>query len=108
MHCLSNDLTMLTTLLQNRWWNTRFSDRWSECGVAFLLLFGLSVVNLLFMHGQMAMTVEYEYPFKVDAILSNVFSCLIDATFFFLLSMLLTWGRVKGALLLTFVQTGAD
>ena len=70
-----------------------------------MLLFGLSVVNLLFMHGQMAMTVEYEYPFKVDAILSNVFSCLIDATFFFLLSMLLTRGRVKGALLLTFVLT---
>lgn len=88
------DLTMLSTTIQKRWWNTRF-----------LLLFGLSVVNLLFMHGQMAMTVEYEYPFKVDAILSNVFSCLIDATFFFLLSMLLTWGRVKGSLLLTFVLT---
>jgi lipoteichoic acid synthase len=70
-----------------------------------LLLFGLSVVNLLFMHGQMTMTVEYEYPFKVDAILSNVFSCLIDTTFFFLLSMLLTRGRVKGALLMTFILT---
>jgi len=69
------------------------------------LLFGLSVVNLLFMHGQMTMTVEYEYPFKVDAILSNVFSCLIDTTFFFLLSMLLTRGRVKGALLMTFILT---
>jgi lipoteichoic acid synthase len=70
-----------------------------------LLLFGLSVVNLLFMHGQMAMTVEFEYPFKPDAIWSNVFSCLIDTTFFFLLSLLLTKGRVKGALLLTFVLT---
>ena len=75
-------------------WNTRF-----------LLLFGCSVVNLLFMHGQMALTVEYEYPFKMDAIFSNVFSCLIDATFFFLLSLLLTKGRVKGALLMTFVLT---
>lgn len=56
----------------------------------FLLLFGLSVVNLLFMHGQLALTVEFEYPFKPDAILSNVFSCLIDATFFFLLNLLLT------------------
>ena len=89
-----NDLTMLSTIIQKRWWNTRF-----------LLLFGLSVVNLLFMHEQMAMTVEYEYPFKPDAIWSNVFSCLIDATFFFLLSLLLTRGRVKGALLLTFVLT---
>ena len=71
----------------------------------FLLLFGFSALNLLFMHGQMAMTVEYEYPFKVDAIWSNVFSCLIDATFFFLLSLLLTKGRVKGALLLTFILT---
>ena len=71
----------------------------------FLLLFGLSVVNLLFMHTQLAMTVEFEYPFKPDAIWSNVFSCLIDATFFFVLSLLLTRGRVKGALLLTFVLT---
>ena len=34
----------------------------------FLLLFGFSALNLLFMHGQMAMTVEYEYPFKVDRV----------------------------------------
>ena len=85
---------MLSSIFQNRLWNTRF-----------LLLFGCSVVNLLFMHGQMALTVEYEYPFKVDAIVSNVFSCLIDTTFFFLLSLLLTKGRVKGALLMTFVLT---
>ena len=85
---------MLSTTIQERWWNTRF-----------LLLFGLAVVNLLFMHGQMAMTVEFEYPFKPDAIWSNVFSCLIDTTFFFLLSLLFTRGRVKGALLLTFVLT---
>ena len=85
---------MLSSIFRNRLWNTRF-----------LLLFGCSVVNLLFMHGQMALTVEYEYPFKMDAIFSNVFSCLIDATFFFLLSLLLTKGRVKGALLMTFVLT---
>ena len=91
---LFKDLTMLSTIIHKRWWNTRF-----------LLLFGLAVVNLLFMHGQMAMTVEFEYPFKPDAIWSNVFSCLIDTTFFFLLSLLLTKGRVKGALLLTFVLT---
>lgn len=71
----------------------------------FLLLFSLSVVNLLFMHWQMAQTVEFEYPFKPDAILSNVFSCLIDATFFFVLGLLLTWGRVKGSLLLTYILT---
>lgn len=85
---------MLSSIFQNRLWNTRF-----------LLLFGCSVVNLLFMHGQMVLTVEYEYPFKSDAIFSNVFSCLIDATFFFLLSLLLTKGKVKGALLMTFVLT---
>ena len=71
----------------------------------FLLLFGLSVVNLLFIHVQMALTVEFEYPFKPDAIVSNVFSCLVDATVFFALGMLLTRGRVKGSLLLTFVLT---
>ena len=71
----------------------------------FMVLFLLSAVNLLFMHGQLAMTMEFEYPFKPDAMWSNVFSCLIDATFFFVLSLLLTRGRVKGALLLTFVLT---
>ena len=85
---------MLSTILQKRPLNTNF-----------LLLFGLSVVNLLFMHGQMSMTMKYEYPFNEDAIFSNVFSCLIDATFFFLLSLLLTRWRVKGALLLTFILT---
>ncbi len=78
---------------------------WKHLNMRFLLLFGFSVVNLLFMHGQMALTMEYEYPFKTDAILSNVFSCLIDVTFFFFLSLLFTRGRKKGALLLTFVLT---
>lgn len=78
---------------------------WRQLNVKFLLLFGLSVVNLLFLHAQMAMTVEFEYPFKVDAILSNFFSCLIDTTFFFLLGLLLTRGKVKGSLLITFVLT---
>jgi glucan phosphoethanolaminetransferase (alkaline phosphatase superfamily) len=83
----------------------KIGNWWQQMNARFLLLFGFSALNLLFMHGQMAMTVEYEYPFKVDAIWSNVFSCLIDATFFFLLSLLLTKGRVKGALLLTFILT---
>ena len=85
--------------------NNSAGNWWRQLNLRFLLLFGLAIVNLLFMHVQMAMTVEFEYPFKVDAIFSNVFSCLIDATFFFLLSLLLTRGRVKGALLLTFILT---
>lgn len=95
-----NKVTMLLTKIYDR-----IGNWWRQLNTRFLLLFGLSVVNLLFMHGQMAMTVEYEYPFKVDAIWSNVFSCLIDATFFFLFSLLLTKGRVKGALMLTFILT---
>jgi lipoteichoic acid synthase len=91
---------MLSTIIHDKIGN--WIGQWN---LKFLLLFGLSLVNLLFMHGQMALTVEYEYPFKVDAIVSNVFSCLIDTTFFFLLSLLLTKGREKGALLLTFVLT---
>lgn len=69
----------------------------------FLALFLWPVAVLLFMHWQLALTVEFEYPFKVDAIFSNVFSCFIDVTFFFVLSLLLTRGRVKRSLLLTFV-----
>ena len=71
----------------------------------FLLLFLLAVGNLLLMHWQLALTVEYEYPFRPDAIWSNVFACLIDTTVFFPVGLLVTWGRVKPALLITFVGT---
>lgn len=71
----------------------------------FLLLFLLAVVNLLLMHWQLALTVEYEYPFRPDAVWSNVFACLIDTTVFFLMGLLVTWGRVKPTLLITFVCT---
>ena len=57
------------------------------------------------MHWQLALTIEYEYPFRPDAIWSNVFACLIDTTVFFLVGLLVTWGRVKPALLITFVAT---
>jgi lipoteichoic acid synthase len=84
--------------------------RWPEClrkslNVRFLLLFGLSIVNLLFMHYQLALTVEFEYPFKLDALMSNVLACLLDVSFFFLLGMLILVGRVKQSLLFTFVCT---
>lgn len=57
------------------------------------------------MHWQLALTVEFEYPFRADAVYSNIFACLIDTTVFFLASMLVTWGRVKPSLLITFVCT---
>lgn len=97
---LSTFLHQIATFLLNR-----ARREWRRLNRRFLLLFGLSVLNLLFMHVQMALTVEFEYPFKADAIVSNVFSCLIDATVFFGLGLLLTRGRVKGSLLLTFVLT---
>ena len=71
----------------------------------FLLLFILSLVNLLLMHWQLALTVEFEYPFRADAIYSNIFACLIDTTVFFFIGLLVTWGRVKPSLLITFVCT---
>ena len=69
----------------------------------FLLLFTISVACLLFMHWQLALTIEFEYPFKIDAIFSNLISCFIDVTFFFLLSLLFTKGRVKQSLLVAFI-----
>lgn len=71
----------------------------------FLLMFFFSVANLLLMHWQLVLTVEYEYPFRADAIWSNVFACLIDTSVFFLVGLLGTWGRVKLSLLITFVST---
>ncbi len=68
----------------------------------FILLFLMSVLCLLFMHWQMALTVEFEYPFNIDSLLSNVFSCFIDVTVLFLLGLLFTWGNVRGALSVAF------
>ncbi len=89
---MMNEKIQRMTAYCRRWLNGRF-----------LVLLLLSVACLLFMHGQLALTVEFEYPFKPDAIVSNVFSCLVDATFFFLLGMLLTWGHAKRSLLVAFV-----
>jgi len=55
------------------------------------------------MHWQLALTIEFEYPFKVDAIFSNVISCFLDATVFFLLGLLMTKGRVRQGLLMAFI-----
>lgn len=71
----------------------------------FLLMFFFSFANLLLMHWQLALTIEYEYPFRADAIWSNVLACLIDTSLFFLVGLLGTWGRVKPSLLITFVST---
>jgi len=68
----------------------------------FILLFLMSVVCMLFMHWQIALTVAFEYPFNIDSLLSNLLSCFIDVTVFFLLGLLLTWGKVKGALTVSF------
>lgn len=51
-------------------------------------MFILSLVNLLLMHWQLALTVEFEYPFRADAIYSNIFACLIDTTVFFFIGLL--------------------
>ena len=68
-------------------------------------MFFFSVANLLLMHWQLVLTLEYEYPFRADAIWSNVLACLTDTSVFFLVGLLGTWGRVKLSLLITFVST---
>lgn len=84
----------------NKMWNL-----YKQLNTRFLLMFFLSMANLLLMHVFLALTVRFEYPFKIDAIFSNLFSCLIDTTFLFTLSMLLTWGHIKRSLFLTYVLT---
>ena len=71
----------------------------------FLVLLMFSVVNLLFMHYQFLVTIGIDFYFSKTSVLDNLMAVFLDVTVLFLFYLLLSWGRVKMSLLLTFVTT---
>ena len=71
----------------------------------FLVLLMFSVVNLLFMHYQFLVTIGIDFYFSKTSVLDNLMAVFLEVTVLFLFYLLLSWGRVKMSLLLTFVTT---
>ena len=71
----------------------------------YLFLFMASVVNLLFMHYQILLTISLESECFKSSPFDNLIACLLDVTILFLLSMLITWKKHKLSLVITFIIT---
>lgn len=71
----------------------------------FLLLFFFSMLNMLYMHYQFLIDIGIDFYFAKTSVLDNFLAVLIDVTTIYLLSLLLTWGRVKTSLTFTFILT---
>lgn len=71
----------------------------------FLTLLLMSVINLLFMHYQIILTCTLEFVIDATSFFDNFLGCFFDVGFIFCISLLLTAGRVKKALLITFIIT---
>ena len=69
------------------------------------VVFFMSVMNMLFMHYQILNTVGLEFYFAKTSCLDNFLAVLLDVTAIFSISLLLTWGRIKTSVLLTFFIT---
>ncbi len=71
----------------------------------YLLMFMMSVVNLLFMHHQFLRTIALEVDCFKTSYCDNLFACLLDTTAIFVIAWLITLKRVKTSLMITFVIT---
>lgn len=71
----------------------------------FLLLFLMSMANLLFLHYQFLSRIALEVDCFKSSYFDNLFACLLDVSFFVLLFWLITLRRLRLSLAITFVIT---
>ena len=71
----------------------------------FLLLFLMSVVNLLFLHHYFLQTIGLEVGCFKSSLVDNLLACLLDVTFVLLVSWIVTLRRVRASLMITFAIT---
>lgn len=71
----------------------------------FMILFMLSILNMLYMHYQFFFSYGLEFYFSKTSVIDNFLAVLLDVTVIFLISLLLSWGRVKVSLTITFFIT---
>ena len=73
--------------------------------LTFLLLFMMSLVNLLFMHYQILYTISLESAYLKTSFFDNLVACLLDMTILLGLVWLLTFKRLRTSLTITFIIT---
>lgn len=73
--------------------------------VVFLLMFLMSVVNLLFLHHYFLQTIGLEVGCFKSSLVDNLLACLLDVTFVWLVSWIITLRRARASLIMTFVIT---
>ena len=71
----------------------------------FLSLFMVSVVNLLFMHHYFLQTIALEVGCFKSSLVDNFLACLLDASFILLVAWIITLGRLRLSLAITFIVT---
>ena len=71
----------------------------------FLTLFMVSVVNLLFMHHYFLQTIALEVGCFKSSLVDNFLACLLDASFILLVAWIITLGRLRLSLAITFIVT---
>ena len=71
----------------------------------FLLMFMMSMMNMVFLHQYFLHTIDLEVGCFVSSFFDNLLACLIDVTFILLVSLLITLRRLRASLVITFVIT---
>lgn len=71
----------------------------------FLLMFMMSMMNMIFLHQYFLHTIDLEVGCFVSSFFDNLLACLIDVTFILLVSWLITLRRLRASLAITFVIT---
>ena len=71
----------------------------------FLLMFMMSMMNMIFLHQYFLHTIDLEVGCYVSSFFDNLLACLIDVTFVLFVSWIITLRRLKASLVITFVIT---
>lgn len=73
--------------------------------LVFLVMFMMSVVNLLFVHHYFLQTIDLEVGCFKSSMVDNLIACLLDVTVIFFVIWLITLRRVRVSLAITFIIT---
>ena len=71
----------------------------------FLIMFMMSMMNMVFLHQYFLHTIDLEVGCFVSSFFDNLMACLIDVTFVLLVSWIITLRRLRASLVITFVIT---
>jgi lipoteichoic acid synthase len=84
----------------------KFIKSFGKCiNPQFLLLFLMSMANMLFLHYQFLTRIALEVDCFKSSYFDNLFASLLDVSFLVLLFWLFTWRRLRLSLVITFVIT---